>query len=306
MSYADWLEASALPRRVSELLRLTVECEVAAEAQSFSALYALLELEVFLDLQPAHHVRGGNSRLIEALAASIKGPITLSARVSRIVREEKDGKIRVRVSYLKEHRVETVEAERVVLAVPFVRIHQIQIEPPLSEQHWNALRTLGFGQYTVVHLLIDKRARSLWMVGDASPLPILTDGILGVIYGVKEESPQSQPLEVFSLLVYGSPARGFHMNPYGERVAEVVAELDKLWPGFAPHVRGSEVYTYHPTAIAVWPPSRSPLDEGSELMRKPSLGLYFAGDWTHGGHSHDAARSGIEAAEKIARELSQP
>ncbi len=212
--------------------------------------------------------------------------------------------MRIEVSYLKNNHVETIEAERLVMAVPFVRLHQINFDPPISEDRWRAIQTLGFGQYTVVHMLMSKDAEQIWRIKGETPFPVLTDGPLGVIYGVQHDSPQSQPLEVFAFLVYGLHARLFHMVPRDMKIKAMLDELDKLWPGFSKHVKATHVYTYHPTSLAVWPPGRSPLDEQSELIRTPELGTYMVGDWTVSSHSDGAAKSGMNAAKQIAQELS--
>ena len=75
---------------------------------------------------------------------------------------------------------------------------------------------------------MDKRARQTWMVHGHSPFPVLTDGPLGVVYGVTHESPPSQPLEVFSLLIHGAAAGAFHMVPRELKVREILSSLDKL------------------------------------------------------------------------------
>jgi monoamine oxidase len=226
--------------------------------------------------------------------------------VLRIEHEQRpDGKLAVRVSYRKNRRVETITAERVVVAVPFVQLHQIDIEPPLAPARWDAINTLGRGQYTVVHLLVDKQIESL-IPASPSPLPILTDGPLGVIYGVQEKSPAAQPLEVFALLVYGAHAQSFHMIPRETKIQEITAELERRWPGFAAQIRKAFVYTYHPAAIPVWPPGRSPLDDKAELLQKPEQGLYLAGDYAGGGaHSSAAVESGMRVAAQIAAELTR-
>jgi monoamine oxidase len=189
-----------------------------------------------------------------------------------------------------------------VVAVPFTHLHQIQIEPPLSEDRWQAILTLRMGQYAVVHLVVDKAARALWLRDGKSPFPVLTDGPLGVVYGPPGGEPGGGR-ELFSLLVHGIAARGFHMAPREQKVAELLRALDVLWPAFSKHVKASHVYTFHPAAIPVWPPGRSPLDEGAERLRTPELGLSLAGDYLWNAHSDGAARSGIDAAARIAAEL---
>jgi monoamine oxidase len=308
LSFADWVGTFALPNRVSEWIRLTLECELATDWHGFSGLMGLIEFGFFLSPGELNYqVRGGNSRLIAALADAIPGPKTLLATVTAIERwRTSDGQTRVRVSYLRNQRLETVEADRVILAVPFVRLHQIRIDPPLSDEKWHAIASLNRGQYTVVHLLVDKGARTTWTVGAESPFPVLTDGPLGVVYGVMHESPASQPLEVFSLLIHGAAAEAFHMVPRETKLREVLAALDELWPGLSAHVRSSQVFTYHPAAIPVWPPGRSPLDARGRSLREPELGLTLAGDYTVSAHSNGAAQSGQAAAARIIQELTTP
>ncbi len=49
------------------------------------------------------------------------------------------------------------------------------------------------------------------------------------------------------------------MVPRELRLHEVHEHLETLWPGFTQYLQASYVYTYHPGAIPVWPPGRSPL-----------------------------------------------
>jgi monoamine oxidase len=302
-SFADWMEREALPPKVTEFLRLTIECELAADWTAFSALVALLEFRVFFGDVPAYHVAGGNIRLVDALVRSIRGHKTLGATVTRVMSETVDGRPRVRVTYVRNGIVQEVQADRAVIAVPFVRLHQILFDPPLSERKWQGIGTLQRGHYVVVHFHVDKAARSTWEIDGVAPFPVLTRGPLGVVYGVNEESPESQPLEVFSLLVYGAQANGFHMAPREMKIRELLAEMDRLWPGFSSHVKASHVYSYHPSAIAVWPPGRAPIDELGQAMLEPEHGVYLTGDWTWSGHSEGAVRSAMVQARKIAIEL---
>lgn len=304
-SFGSFVESAKLPRNATELVRLLIECELATSWNNVSALFGLLEFAVFLgDGQLAHHIRGGNSRLIEALVRAIAGEKTLSALVTKVERwKGEGGQIGVRVHYLKERKHRVIQAERVVLAVPFWRLHQIEFVPPLSDKKWQAITGLSRGQYTVVHMLMPKEARKLWLIGGKPPLALLTDGALGVVYGTFGEPPKGAENEVFSLLVHGQAAAAFHMVPRDIKLRDLYSHLDQLWPGFSKQVQGTQVYTYHPAAVPVWPPGRSPLDELSQDLREPELGLHLAGDYLYNAHSDGAARSGIRAAERVATEL---
>lgn len=301
-SFEQWIGTQSLPHKVAEFVRLTIECELAADWASFSALIGLLEFRVFFGQEGAgnSHVAGGNLKLIDALVSAIHGGKTLNATVNRIVHAPGE---RVRVQYVQDHVLREIEADRVVVAVPFVRLPGIEFEPPLSDGKWQAVNSLVRGQYVVVHFLMDKQADALWNLDGQSPFPVLTRGPLGVIYGVNETSPPTQPLQVFTLLIYGAPAQAFHMQPRDTKIRDALAELDRLWPGFSSHVHASYVYSYHPSAIPVWPPGRAPIDDLGRGLLAPEGNVYLTGDYTWSGHSEGAVRSAILQASKLVRDL---
>jgi monoamine oxidase len=305
VSFANWVQSFGMSKRVNDWIRITLECELATDWESFSGVIGLAEFGFFLgDGEPNYHVKGGNSELIKALVGAIKGEKRLASMVTGIEHKTRpDGSVRVKVSYMRDQHLNVIEAERAVLAVPFVRVHQIEIDPPLSDDKWQGIMTLNRGQYTVVHLLMNKRARQKWLLKGESPFPVLTDGVLGVVYGVMREGPDSAKTDIFSLLIHGAAAGAFHMVPRETKVKQILAALDKLWPGLSGDVVGSEVFTYHPAAIPVWPPGRSPIDARGKALREPELGLYLVGDYTVSGHSNGAAQSAILAAERLAAEL---
>ena len=60
VSFAEWVGTFGLPARVSEWIRLTIECELATDWKSFSGLIGLLEFRFFLGPgERNYHVRGG-------------------------------------------------------------------------------------------------------------------------------------------------------------------------------------------------------------------------------------------------------
>ncbi len=292
ISFAQWLHAALLPSRVEQYFRLTLEVELAIDAQSVSALFGLLEFGVFLDDAKAHGIVGGNERLITALKASLHGPALVGARVTAVDRTDPKA---VRVSYFHQQQLHVIEAAQVVMAIPFFMLHAVQFKPALDTQRQHAINSLIRGRYTVVHLFMKKEAHTFWK-GEL-PFPILSSGKLGVIYGLSNES------DIFSLLIYGDAANALHMMSREHKLAEIRDELEVLWPGVSMYITGGEVFSYHPGAVAAWPPGRSPLDTGSQLLRETNQSTTFIGDWLWNAHSDGAAKSAQAAAKQLERVL---
>ena len=304
ISFAAWLEQQKLPPRVIAFIRLLLECELGSSAARFSALSGLAELRVFLfGGESAQHVQGGNSRVIEALGAKLRGAKTLGARVTSIERsKDTAGRLGATVKFMRNDHLQSLTADRVVVAVPWVNLHMIQLEPPLPAEAWEALGSIDRGNYAVVHFLVDKQLHSLWGGEENHPFPVLTPGPLGVIYGTEPSAPE-QPLEVFSLLVHGAHADAFHMTPHEEKRQELLAELDIMWPGFSRFVRGASIYTYHPAAIPSWPSGRSPFDERAQRLFRAFDGLYLAGDYLVSSHSEGAVIAAQRQARAVIEDL---
>lgn len=301
ISYADWLTAHKLPSKVEQALRLTIEVELAAVSEQFSALSAILEWRVFLfGGEKNYHVHGGNSAIIEALASRTHGPHILNALVLAVRRvRQADGRYDCEVTYQEGRDIKSLHSQAVVVAIPWVRLHGVQFDPPLTEAHWKAIDSLGRGQYTVVHFIASSQAGSLWRTSSGNtPFPILSSGPLGVIYGPHGQGNSGET--VFSLLIYGPEAQAYHMRPRDIKRQETLDELDKLWPGFSKYVSATFIYGYHPAAVAFWPPGRSTLDDQSVLLRRPMDALFLAGDWLYNSHSEGAAISGLETARAVA------
>lgn len=300
ISFGKWVGSYKLPHRVNEFIRLGLECEFATDWDNISALYGIMQSRMFISgSEPSYHCVKGNQALINAFVEAIKGPKTMGARVTRVVRtKNQDGSTHCTVYYLKNNVMESLEAKKVVVAVPYQLLHTIQFEPPLSTEQWKAVDTLVPGHYAVVHFIIGTEANKTLLINGKNPFPILTRGPLGVIYGFLESPQPSQKEEIFSLLIFGDYTKSYLESQDSLR-AKYVAELEKLWPGFSRYVHGAYFYGYHPSATPCWPPGRSPLDALSASLRNESTGLYLAGDYIYSSHAEGTVRSGREVAKKI-------
>ena len=165
ISFADFVQRDALPRRVSEWIRVTVEPEMAIEWDQIAALDGIDEMRLFLDSpegfgEKNYHVSGGNTRFVQALVSRVgRGRIRLESQVTAIERAA-DG---IRVRYLERGATyRELQAAAVVVTVPLYALNRIQFIPPLSDERRKAIDTTRFGVYIKVHLRVAAAAAPLW------------------------------------------------------------------------------------------------------------------------------------------------
>jgi monoamine oxidase len=304
ISFAAWMGSLKLPSRVAEYVRQVLECEIATDWDTVSAVYGIIQLRQFLHkTEQCRHVKGGNMKLIEAFVEAVKGPKTLNARVTRIVQSRNgNGAVEAKVYYNRFDKIQYISARAVVVSAACNYLHAIQMEPSLTEEQWDAINSLGAGQYTVVHLVLDTKANALFKVNGKLPFPVISRGPLGVIYGILEDPPRNQKEEIFTLLVHGDYARTY-LEPQDNLRNNYVKALDKIWPGFASYVKGAYFYGYHPGATPAWPRGRSPLDAKSASLQNPVMNMYLVGDYIYSSHVEGSVISGRKTAERIEKIL---
>ena len=296
-SFAAWIEEQKLPRKVSEWVRVSIECEIGTGWERISALDGIAEMHIFAGGgEKAVRVLDGNDRFTEALADAVgRANISVDRRVTSV---RTSGKT-VRVGYLDQEKnlSGTIEAAWVISTIPLYRLFEVQFEPPLSETKRRAIETMGWGSYFKAHIFLPAAAERFWKKSGTSILPILSDSKLGVIY---DGTPEAKgKWRVISLLITGDHAEHFNLTPLDGVRAELGEALEAFWPGIKGQIKGIEFYRYHPRAIAAWPPGRSRFDELSEAVREAEHRVHLAGDFTESSHSDGAFLSASRAVSLI-------
>jgi monoamine oxidase len=168
MSVIDWIEESVpggMASRLGQLLDVTYNIEYGAECTDQSALNLLYllgysgqgQLRLLGRSNEKYHVRGGNDRIIDALAAILApGQIQLGNRLVAISALP-DGSYALGVTSGGSTR--TVVADRVVLALPFT-IMRTSVDwsragfTPIKAR---AIRELGMGTNSKLHVGFTRR-----------------------------------------------------------------------------------------------------------------------------------------------------
>lgn len=130
----------------------------------------------------AFRIKGGNDRLVDALAASGGGDINLGHVVRAITQDQH----RVRVTVESPRgRIAVATADYAVLALPVPVLRTIQLTPALSVAQRQAFDTLTVGPATKVLL----RFESPWWRRRKLPLAFATNLPIGAVWDAAEEQP---------------------------------------------------------------------------------------------------------------------
>ncbi|MGE4232912.1 MAG: flavin monoamine oxidase family protein [Bacteriovoracia bacterium] len=302
-SFADWMATQGLPKKVSEWVRISVECEAGTEWNRISAIDGLAEFHIFLGKgEKSYRVIGGNEIFIDRFANAVGYKnISVNKRVIR-VQTLKD-RVRVFYSDLSDNDSGYVDADYVVSTIPLFRLFEVQFEPALSQKKRQAITSQNWGSYFKVHTFVPSSISHYWKNNGESYLPLLADNELGVVY---EGNPdQNGKLKVISLLIFGSEAEALNMMPLDQVRDRVKTAFDKMWPGFSKHIMDMEFFRFHPRAIGAWPVGRSRFDELSQEIRTPENGVYLAGDFTESSHSDGAFLSAARVTRQIKADIQE-
>ncbi len=300
ISFGSWLKKQALPLKVSEWIRVSIEPEIGTSIVAISAIDGIAELHMLIgdgvDEEQAVRVLGGNQLFIDALVTHIgQEHISINQRVTAV--RSKGDTVRVTYRDQETSTAGSIEAKHLVSTVPLYRLFEIQFEPGLSDEKLQAIQSMTWGSYFKVHLFVRPSACGFWERKGGSMLPILSDSNLGVIY--EADMAAKSNVRLLSLLVHGAYAEAFNRMQSQQVREEILASLEKLWPGFHEHYLDMEFYRFHPRALASWPVGRSRYDALSDAIRTPEHRVYLAGDHTESAHSDGAFIS----AERVVRQV---
>lgn len=298
VSFAHYVKNLQTPKKVSEWIRISIECEIGTHWDRISALDGIAEFHIFLgDGEQCYRVTGGNDNFTQALADFAGGRnISLNHRATKVI-SRGNRQVEVHFLHTESNEAGLVQARQVICTVPLYRLSEIQFVPPLSEKKLEAIQTMSWGAYFKAHVFLPPQATRFWTQNGASILPVLSDSELGVIYDGNPH--QDGPIKILSLLVHGDAAELCNLAPLDQTRAKIGTGLDELWPGIKKEIQGMEFYRYHPRAIAAWPAGRSRFDELSNGVRKPENNLILAGDFTESSHSDGAFISAERAVRYI-------
>lgn len=303
-SIAEWLEKAGCSGWLYRLLEVGYVTEFGLEIDRQSAwnLLSMISTEpggfvIFGESDERFHIRGGNDQVPLRLAEALGERIERGRRLEALSRRS-DG--RYELALRAGESVRTAVAERVVLALPFTLLRQVDLRLELSEVKRKAIAELGMGTNAKLMVGFDER---VWRTRGRSNGSVLTD----LPFQLSWESTRLQPGKAGIIVAYSGGLSGLEIGQGtpAEQARAFARDFDRVFPGVAAS-RNTEARFHWPThpwtlgSYSCYLPGQWTAIRGAEGTREGNL--HFAGEHT----SLDFQgymEGGCESGERVAREI---
>ena len=252
---------------------------------------------IFAQETEAHYskVSAGMDRVSVAMAQHLGGRVSYGSETIRI-EHSADA---VKVTSLVRGKPQSVEADHVVCAVPFVALRHIEIDPSFSS--WKRQIVEGLPYESAMQIFLQYGSRP-WEKEGLNGFAV-TDTIGEIWHATHaHEGPRA------ILVTYAKGDLARHLMPlgYDERVAAAVDVVDTVFPGTRPHLETAVVTCWDEEKWAGGAQAK-PDDMSSatiSALRAPEGRVHFAGEHV-GEHARGwmegAIESGYYAADEVDR-----
>jgi monoamine oxidase len=264
LSISDYLQKYCPDLLLRRLIEVAYNNEYGLPVSQQSALNLLLligkdpnKIEIFGSSDQRYQIKGGNQQITDRLAAKLANFIEISTSLESI-RTTPNG--RYRVTLRDRGRSESQVYERVILALPFSVLRQIDLSIQLPDVKRQAIQELGYGTNTK---LITGYSERLWRTKYASNGQVFSD--LDILK------------ETWESARYAADRQGIIVNftggELGQKLANMqpaisgrqfVTDLQKIFPGV-------EASYLNKSMITNW--IDAPYSRGS-------YACYLVGQWT--------------------------
>jgi monoamine oxidase len=146
-TWPDWLRSRGASAEAVQLMTL------GGDSTELSALYVLRQYALLKKATRFFKIRGGMDQLPRALAQSLGDVVRYNAEVVRVDRSGN----RVRVDYLEKGAPRQVEGSRLIFAIPFSTLRQIEVRPVFSPAKARIVRDVSY--YPATRFLLQSRNR---------------------------------------------------------------------------------------------------------------------------------------------------
>jgi monoamine oxidase len=306
LSMSQWLDRNGASGWLRKLIEVAYTCEMGLECNEQSALNFLTFIDpgteafrIFADSDERFHVRGGNDRIVQALATRLDDAIETGCALEAI-RQSADG--RYTLSFKRGAGAIEIGAHRVVLAMPFTTLRRVRLDLDLPSAKRRAIGELGYGSNAKLMIGFNER---VWRTRHASAGATYSDLPLQTTWETSRMQPGTAG--ILTNFVGGQHGLDIGQGTPKEQADAASAQLEAIFPGIAAARAGMREVRFH------WP--THPWTLGSYACFRPgqwttlrgaigeSVGnLHFAGEhcaFDNQGFMEGGVESGEWAAQTI-------
>jgi len=296
LSVVELLLQEGAPEDIVALYTYTQATESTARPHEMSALAMVRShRRSFSEDTDEGRILGGNDQLPKALARALSGQILYDRPVRRIA-HDRDG---AEVWFDEGGGVRSLRAPRLLIAIPFKVLRDLEITPAFSPAKMKCIQTLAYGQVMKIAM---QYARRFWDEPGSLGQRVFTDTMLRRVYHFSIDQPG--PRGILMSFTSGADAEKIGRMPDAERKRVALEETTRIWPEAPRHWEGA--------AVKYW--NEDPWIRGSysfngvgqardflEVARAPEGRVHFAGEHTsvHRASMNGALESGVRAADEI-------
>lgn len=306
MSIADYFDSKGITGWLRSLLDVAYVTEYGLEVNQQSAINFLFlfsadtsagAFDVFGESDERYKIRGGNQKLVNAIAEEVEDDIKYNARLLQIKKTGNTYKITVQQGgTTKQYNFNIV-----VIAIPFTMLRNVDLQIPLSPQKTMAINQLGYG--TNAKLMAGFTSRKWVQLGYQGY--VFTDQSLQLGW----DSSQLQPGTAGGYTIFTGGNEGVAMGNGSaqSQLNNYMPGLNAIFPGIQNKFNGNVSRFHWPThpftmgSYAAYRVGQWEAFGGAEGEQEENV--YFCGEHTsidYQGYMNGAAETGRSVAEAIA------
>jgi monoamine oxidase len=296
LSVVELLAQEGAPEDIAALFTYTQACESTARPHEMSALHLVRShRRSFSEDTDEGRILGGNDQLPKGLARALAGQILYNRPVRKIAHDGEGAT----VTFEEGGALRTLRAPRLVVALPFKVLRDIEVTPSFSPAKTKAVATLAYGH---VMKLAMQYQRRFWDEPTSLGQRVFTDTLLRRVYHFSIDQPG--PRGILMSFTSGADAETLGRMSDAERLRTALQEATKVWPEAPRHFEGG--------AVKYW--NEDPWIRGSysfegvgqardylQIAAAPEGRVHFAGEHTsvHRASMNGALESGVRAAAEV-------
>ena len=296
LSVVELLAQEGAPDDIAALFTYAQATESTARPHEMSALHLVRShRRSFSEDTDEGRILGGNDQLPKGLARRLAGEILYNRPVRKIAHDA-DG---ATVTFEEGGALRTLRAPRLVVAIPFKVLRDIEVTPSFSPPKTKCIATLAYGQ--VMKLAMQYRQR-FWDEPGSLGQRVFTDTMLRRVYHFSIDQPG--PRGILMSFTSGADAEALGRMSEADRLRTALQEVTRIWPEAPRHFEGG--------AIKYW--NEDPWIRGSysfegvgqardflQIAAAPEGRVHFAGEHTsvHRASMNGALESGVRAAGEV-------